>query len=165
MFELGLLIVVVFTVGWLIRPRKSVPLSPLVIDNSYYHLTLDPVLSEEQSMFDEVAAGYAALQLPAKNVATQYFQIRPSAENSSSPSVYLLAMSVRHGKLYFQAIRPTPISLANELLLPQIRQFAEAVMVNLPIGGDSDTPMQFGAQEILRAIARQRHRDLLQLSQ
>ncbi len=126
MFEGLILIVVVTAVVLAIRPGKKVQLAPLVIDRpGQFYITLDPQLEQLQEFLENIFSEFSLLNDVAGDIPTQYFEVY-----QPDRVVYLLAVGLRNGILYFQAINPgTQCKKSHEA----IKQFSEQVLLHHPV--------------------------------
>lgn len=128
MFEAFFLAALVFVVVLALRGKKSVILeNPVIIHKvGLYHATLSPQLGAVQGLLEQIASQYAAIALKPLDLAAQYFVVRD--RNVIAEGAYLLAVGLRSGVLYFQAI--TDVSPAERYAA--IQRFSEQVMVLHP---------------------------------
>ncbi len=158
MFELVLLLVIVGIVAFLLRPKQLAHVAPLIIQGTHCHLTLDPSLGAEQSLFEEVTLRCSTLNQHIENMPTQYFLCRCAKGSENGGKDYLCAASLYHKKFYFQAIQPTAVNLSRDKLLLQISVFAQQVMVDLPLGDVCDETLKNTLWTALQAVVQQRSR-------
>ncbi len=126
MYEGFILLTLVIVVVVVIRPKKDGKLDPPVVMQraGVYHATLAPQLVRAQPFLETIVSNLAQDGLSAGDIASQFFAVRDAAGE------YLLAVGIRGGIAYFQAILP----LLNETGAESIRKFSGQVMVNLPPG-------------------------------
>lgn len=146
MYEGFFLIVLVTLVVLAIRPGKKVRYdNPLVIHKSgLYHATLAPKLIRAQPFIEAVASQFSGAGLPAGDIATQYFKV------SDAAGPYLLAAGFRAGMWYFQAIEP----LDADDHYKTLHQFADQVMVHVPIAESLDTRVAEQLRAAVEVAAR-----------
>jgi hypothetical protein len=119
MYEGILLVALVTLVVLAIRPGKT---NPVVIHKpGLYHATLAPQLVRVQNLIEQIVGRFSASGLG--DVATQYFDVRDDAGQ------YLLAVGLRGGIVYFQAILPSASDEDGQAL----REFSGQVMVDVPL--------------------------------
>lgn len=125
MFEAFFLAALVFVVVLALRGKKSVILeNPVIIHKvGLYHATLSPQLGAVQGLLEQIASQYVATALKPLDLAAQYFVVRD--RNVIAEGSYLLAVGLRSGVLYFQAI--TDLLPAERYAA--IHRFSEQVMV------------------------------------
>ncbi len=130
--ELILLVVLVALVMLAIcrAPRGALD-DPLVIHHpGKYHITLAPQLAHAQAFIENIVGGFSESCCQAGDIPTQYFEVHDA--ESPSQGQYLLAVAVRGGALYFQAIEPPPLLRDADSPLKTLREFSEAVLQQLP---------------------------------
>lgn len=112
------------------RPGKTPPLeNPLVIERAgQYHMTLAAQLNLAQPFVEEVAKKIGT----GPDCETKFFEVRDKHVTAHGFDFYLLAVSRRHGMLFFQAARPVSKG-ANHL--EAIREFSRNAMARFPEEG------------------------------
>jgi len=146
MLELPILLVLIALVVWFLRGSKAVILeNPLIVSQAgQYHITLSPQLTCAQGFIESIATDFLPLKAQMGNVPTQYFTVYDSNETAARAG-YLLAVSLRRGVLYFQAI----IGVQTNNNVREIQQFSEAVLVSQPLG---DRPDEAGATRLVAVV-------------
>lgn len=131
MYEGFFLVVLTALVILFMRPGKKVRYdNPVVIHKpGLYHATLAPKLDRAQTYIESIASQFFGAGLPAGDIATQCFEVR------DADGQYLLAAGFRAGTLYFQAIMPSAAGSHYKTL----HQFADQVMVHIPLSPSLDT--------------------------
>ncbi len=126
------------------RPGKTPPLeNPLVIERAgQYHMTLAPQLNLAQPFVEDVAGRLDSLA--SSDCDTVYFEVRDKQVTAHGFDFYLLAVSRRHGMLFFQAARPVSKD-ANHL--EAIREFSRNAMARFPEEG-----VQQPCEEIVSSV-------------
>ena len=114
------------------RPGKTPPLdSPLNIERpGQYQMTLAPQINLAQPFIEAVAAHLSSLKDIAQNSATQFFEVRDKQVTAHGHDCYLLAITLRDGLLYFQAVGPQFNS--RDEYLRAISEFADAKLAHIP---------------------------------
>lgn len=132
MFELTLLTCIVVVVVLAIRRGQPVVLEhPLIVDRvGKYHATLAPQLNQAQTLVAKIHACFAASGESTPDAMSSFWQVTDASINAGQP--YLLAIAGRGGKLYFQAILPTPLLRDQDSHLHTIQAFSEQVLAELP---------------------------------
>ena len=135
MAELLLLTAIVTLVILAIRRSESVVLdSPLIIRRpGQYHITLAPQLDRAQTFIEHIAGQFAGSGCPVRDVSTQYFEVHDATMFAQGERGYLLAVAVRGGMLYFQAINPQPLLRDADSHFKTLCEFSEAVLQQLPL--------------------------------
>jgi hypothetical protein len=136
--ELVLLVVLVALVLLAIcRAPRGAPDDPLVIRHpGKYHITLAPQLARAQAFIENIVGCFSESGCQAGDIPTQYFEVCDAG--SPSQGQYLLAVAVRGGTLYFQAINPPPLLRDADSPLKTLREFSEAVLQQLPLSEHAD---------------------------
>ena len=117
------------------RPGRTPPLkNSLVIERiGQFHMTLAPQLNLAQP-FIEAIAGQVRPQIgESKDSTTQCFEVCDKQVSAHGHDCYLMAMTLREGILYFQAVSPK--SNDQHGLLDTIIDFADGVLSRIPIRG------------------------------
>jgi hypothetical protein len=136
MIELTLLTVVLLIVIFIVKPGRTPPLqNPLIIDRTgKYHITLAPQLNLAQPYIEDIAKQLDKIGNLPLNSATNYFEVRDSEVKAHGKNYYLLAVTQRNGKLYFQAIS-SHAGFAQDRL-NELQEFSKAVLINVPASGE-----------------------------
>lgn len=119
------------------RPGKTPPLdSPLVIERpGKYKMTLAPKLNLAQPFIEAISG-----RLDKLNISTQHcnvvlcFAVGDKQVAAKKSDVYLLAIIVRGGMLYFMAEQP--MSSDPDNYLDTIKSFAKDVLADFPDGDE-----------------------------
>ncbi|ADL56452.1 hypothetical protein [Gallionella capsiferriformans] len=124
MYEGIILLVLVIVVVLVIRPKKDGKFDPPVVLQraGVYHATLAPQLVRAQSFLEVIVSEFASFDSAVSDSASHYFEVRDQVGR------YLLAVGLRSGVFYFQAILPAFKGDDAQTL----RLFSEQVMVNIP---------------------------------
>lgn len=136
--ELVLLVVLVALVMLAIccTPRGALD-DPLVIQHpGKYHITLAPQLAHAQAFIENIVGCFFESGRQAGDIPTRYFEV--CGAESPSQVQYLLAVALRGGTLYFQAINPPPLLRDADSPLKSLREFSEAVLQQLPLPEHAD---------------------------
>lgn len=151
MVELFILIIIVTLVVLAIRGGATAVLDgPLIIQRpGQYHITLAPQLARARTFIENIAEQFAESGYQADDVATQYFEVNDPDAIAQGKDRYLLAVAVRGGMLYFQAINPQPLLRDADSHLKTIREYSEAVLVRHPPGEHTDRQV---AEALCRAV-------------
>jgi hypothetical protein len=72
------------------------------------------------------------------DLPTQYFEVRDPKVFSQGESSYLLAIALRGGVLYFQAVNPKPLLRDADSQYKTLREFSESVLKLHPLSEPSD---------------------------
>ena len=101
-------IIITVIVVLTLRNTKRVALeSPLILNRTgQYHATLAPRLNVAQTFVEAIAKQLSGPREAKQSSATQCFEVRDPEAAKLGQERYLLAITMRHGLLYFQAITP-----------------------------------------------------------
>lgn len=140
MGETLLVLTLVTLVVLTIRRAKPVVLdNPVIIQRSgQYHITLAPQLNRAQTFIEQIAKQFTQLHSPESDLPTQYFEVRDPGVFAQGESCYLLAISLRGGVLYFQAINPQPLLHDADSHYKTLREFSGAVLQHHPLSEPAD---------------------------
>lgn len=135
MVELPLLIIIVTLIVLAMRRGKRVVLeSPIIIQRpGQYHITLAPQLSGAQAFIEKIAGQFTQSPPPESDLPTQYFEVSDPRVFSQGGSSYLLAIALRGGVLYFQAINQQPLLRDTDSHYKSLREFSESVLQHHPV--------------------------------
>lgn len=143
MYE-ALLLAILIALVILAMRKSGVQDSPLVIRRpGQYHITIAPQLAHAREFLELIAGKFAVTAPHEGDIATQYFEVRETAAH------YLLAVGLRAGVLYFQAINPQPLLRDADSHPETVRRFSEQVMAQLaPPAGNGDAESLRAAVEV-----------------
>ena len=121
------------------RARPVILDNPVIIQRpGQYHITLAPQLNRAQTFIEQIAQHFTQLHLPQRNLPTQYFEVRDPTVFSQGENCYLLAIALREGMFYFQAINPQPVIHDADSHYKTLREFSEAVLKQHPLSEPAD---------------------------
>ena len=83
------------------------------------------------------------------DLPTQYFEVRDPKVFSQGESSYLLAIALRGGVLYFQAVNPKPLLRDADSHYKTLREFSESVLQHHPLSEPAD---ELGAEKLRAAV-------------
>lgn len=154
MLELFILVAIVSLVVFSLRPRKPVLEEPLVIEQpGRYHLTLAPQLRGVQPFIENIVGHFAATSNSRGDTPTLFYRIH-QAKLPGEQSGYLLAVALRGGVLYFQAINPKPMPGDDSGQLEQLREFSAVVLayhsLAQPVDGQATELLQRAVEDAAR---------------
>lgn len=130
---LGLLVTIVVAVL-----RGGKPVEPLIVHSTgRYHITLAPQLGHQQAFLEQIAGQFSLGRSPHGDLPAQYYEVTASGSGGAPEAAYLLAISLRKGTLYFQAIVSPPSGDAASRL-KSLRDYSEAVLAQLPVVDPAD---------------------------
>ena len=113
--------------------------SPITIQRpGQYHIILAPQLNRALTFVEQIAKPYALMHPPQADLPTQYYEIRDPIVFARGESAYLLAVTLRDGMLYFQAVNPEPLLHDSDSHLKTLRDFAEPALAQHPHSTPAD---------------------------
>ena len=121
------------------RARPVILDNPVIIQRpGQYHITLAPQLNRAQTFIEQIAKHFTQLHLPERDLPTQYFEVCDPNVFSKGENCYLLAIALRDGVFYFQAINPQPLIYDADSHYKTVREFSEAVLKQHPLSKPTD---------------------------
>jgi len=137
--SLLLLTIITLIVVTIRRARPVILENPVIIQRpGQYHITLAPQLNRAQTFIEQIAKQYIQSHPPELDLPTQYFEVRDPKVFSRGQSSYLLAIALRGGVLYFQAVNPKPKQHDADSHYKTLHEFAESVLQHHPFSGPAD---------------------------
>lgn len=157
MFELALLVILVALVVLALRGGKNKILkAPVVIHiPGEFHLTVAPQLTQARTFIEQIARQFALSGFPSGELPTQYFKVDYHDGQSPSDGFYLLAVALRGGLLYFQAIYPQPLLGDGDSYLNQMKIYSEDVLALHPLAHSEGVDGVIRLNEAVESAARQ----------
>ena len=126
-----ILLITFILIGRLTRPRQLE--RPVVIERSgNYRVTLAPRLNLAITFIERIAHCYRTQPASSGDNATLHLAVNDPSLKRYGTEAYLLAITLRHGVLHFQAMQPVTDS-GNPYR--QLDEFAQAALKNLPTAG------------------------------
>jgi hypothetical protein len=152
MGESLLLITIISLIVLTIRRARPVVLErPVIIQRpGQYHITLAPQLNRAQTFVEQIAKEFAQTQVPSGDLPTQYFEVRDPRVFARGQSCYLLAIALRGGMLYIQAVNPKPLLHDADSHYKTVREFSESVLQQHPLAELAD---EFWAEQLRTAVS------------
>ena len=152
MGESLLLLTLITIIVLAIRRSKPVVLdNPLVIERpGQYHITFAPQLNQAQKFVEAIGSQFRQSGNQAADLAAQYFEVRDPKVTPKEVDFYLLAVALRDGMLYIQAINPKPLAGSADSHLKTVREFSEKALLQYPLtqtGDEQAAEMLTGAVE------------------
>lgn len=155
MYELVLMVIVVASVVLAIRRGKpKLSDEPVIIDRTDFHATLAPQLQCATRLIESIVHVFMAGPPRRGDIATQYFTLRDAQAVATDAQFYLLAVTRRGGRLYFQAIRPSPLIGDRDSHLNNMREFSEAVLLHHPLTDPVDMNAAAALSRLVVTTAR-----------
>jgi len=136
------------------RARPVILENPVNIQRpGQYSITLAPQLNQAQSFVEQIAKRYIESYHPKGDLPTQYFEVRDPKVFSKGQKSYLLAVSLRGGELYFQAVNPKDSRHGAESHYKTVHEFSESVLQHHPLSGSADESGEESLRAAVEAIA------------
>ena len=156
MGELLLLTTIVTLVILTIRRAKPVVLDhPLIINRpGKYHITLAPQLNRAQTFIEGIAKQIGDIVPDTSDGETQYFAVHDENVCASGEKLYLLAVALRGGMLYFQALHPQPLLHDKDSHYKTVSEFSAAVLAQHPCSVGSDARSGRMLHDAVMAVAQ-----------
>lgn len=132
----SLLLITLFSIVVLaIRRGKPVVLdNPVIIERSgQYHITLAPQLNQAQTFLEAIARQFRLSASQAVDLPSQYYEVRDPRISARDADFYLLAVTLRGGQLYLQAIKPLPLVCDADSHFSAVHDFSEKVLALHPL--------------------------------
>lgn len=116
------------------RPGKTPPLNnSLIIERpGQYHVTLAPQLNLAQPFIEAITKQIVTPANTIQHSVTQCFEVRDKQVTAHGHTHYLLAITLRNGMLYFQAIAPSPLVRGRSNHFNMLMEVAHAALANIP---------------------------------
>ena len=131
---LCLITIVILTI---LRGKPVVLDNPVIIQRAgQYHITLAPQLNRAQAFIESIATQFPLAS--SVEFSAQYFEVRDPKVFAQGANFYLLAIALRGGMLYFQAINPQPVLHDADSHFEAVRKFSDTVLALHPLAGLSD---------------------------
>lgn len=142
---------------------------PVVLDNPVimhrpgkYHITLAPQLNRAQGFIEDIAKLINATTEAMQDSATQYFCVHDEKVHDSGEKFYLLAVAMRGGMVYFQAIKPHHLK-DGDSDLKTISEFSTSVMFHHPLTSEADAVSARALLDAVQMVAQNRHVKVVEL--
>lgn len=137
--SLLLLTIITLIVITIRRARPVVLENPVIIQRpGQYHITLAPQLNRAQTFVEQIAKQYVQSHPSDRDLPTQYFEVRDPKVFSKGQNSYLLAIALRDGMLYFQAVNPKPDQQAADDRYKALREYSDSQLQQHPFSGPVD---------------------------
>lgn len=151
MGESLLLITIITLVVLTIRRARPVILeTPVIIQRSgQYQITLAPQLNRAQTFLEQIAKQFTQSHQSGGDLSTQYFEVRDPRVFSKGESSYLLAIALRGGVLYFQAVNPKSLRGDTGNRYKTLNEYSEAAMQHHPLSEPAD---EGGAEKLSGSV-------------
>jgi len=139
------------------RPGKTPPLdNPLVIERpGKYKMTLAPKLNLAQPFIKAISGQMDKLSLSAQHGNTvQCFAVNDKQVAANKNNVYLLAIVLREGMLYFLAEPPKSDDTGN--YLETIKTSAKDLLADIPENDEGDKMLGENIVNAVQQVSRER---------
>jgi hypothetical protein len=148
--SLLLLTIITLIVITIRRARPVILENPVIIHRpGQYHITLAPQLNRAQTFIEQIAKHYTQSHLHQRDLPTQYFEVHDPKVFSKGQNCYLLAIALRDGVLYFQAVNPKSRQHDADSHYKTLHDFAESVLQHHPFSGPAD---EQGAEKLRATV-------------
>ncbi len=133
---LATIIITIIVVLTLRNTKRAVLENPLILNRTgQYHATLAPKLNIAQTFIEAIAKQIPGPRDEGQNSSTQCFEVRDPEAAAMGQELYLLAITMRHGLLYFQAIVPRPLISDQDSHFKMLMESAHNALASIPATG------------------------------
>lgn len=133
---LATIIITIIIVLTLRNTKRTVLENPLILNRTgQYHATLAPKLNIAQTFIEAIAKQTPGPRDEGQNSSTQCFEVRDPEAAAIGQELYLLAITMRQGLLYFQAIVPRPLISDQDSHFNMLMESAHNALVSNPTTG------------------------------
>ena len=131
---LATIIITIIVVLTLRNTKRAVLENPLILNRTgQYHATLAPKLNIAQTFIEAIAKQIPGPRDASQNSSTQCFEVRVPEVAAMGQELYLLAITMRHGMLYFQAIVPRPLINDQDSHFNMLMESAHGALASIPV--------------------------------
>ncbi|CAH1386896.1 hypothetical protein [Candidatus Nitrotoga sp. M5] len=135
---LATIIITIIVVLTIRNTKRTVLENPVILNRTgQYHAILAPKLNIAQPFIEAIAKQIPGPRDENQNSSTQCFEVRDPESAKISHELYLLAITMRNGMLYFQAIVPRPLINDQDSHFNMLMESAHAALANVPATTDS----------------------------
>lgn len=133
---LATIIITIIIVLTIRNTKRAVLENPVILNRTgQYHATLAPKLNIAQTFIEAIAKQIPGPRDESQNSSTQCFEVRDPEAAKISQELYLLAITMRNGMLYFQAIIPRPLINDQDSHFNMLMESAHAALAHIPATG------------------------------
>lgn len=133
---LATIIITIIVVLTLRNTKRAVLENPVILNRTgQYHATLAPKLNIAQTFIEAIAKQMPGPRDASQNSYTQCFEVRDPEAAAIGHELYLLAITMRHGMLYFQAIVPRPLISDQDSHFNMLMESAHGALAHIPATG------------------------------
>lgn len=137
---LATIIITVIIVLTLRNTKRAVLENPVILNRTgQYHATLAPKLNLVQTFIEAIAKQLPGPRDANQNSSTQCFEVRDPEAAAIGHDLYLLAITMRNGLLYFQAIVPRPPINAQDSHFNMLTESANNTLARFPATDNAHT--------------------------
>ncbi len=139
---LATIIITIIIVLTLRNTKHAVLENPLILNRTgQYHAVLAPKLNIAQTFIEAIAKQIPGPRDESQNSSTQCFEVRDPQAVAIGHEFYLLAVTMRNGMLYFQAIVPRPLINDQDSHFNMLMESAHGVLKDITATGMPSTEM------------------------
>ena len=147
---LATIIITIIIVLTLRNTKHAVLENPVILNRTgQYHAILAPKLNIAQTFIEAIAKQRPGPRDASQNSATQCFEVRDPQAAAIGHELYLLAITMRNGMLYFQAIVPRPLINDQDSHFNMLMESAHGALTDITATGMHSTEMD---ERIITAI-------------
>jgi len=135
MIEITLATIIITVIVFLTlrNTKRKVLENPLIINRTgQYQATLAPKLNIAQTFIETIAKQIPGPRDAIQNSTTQCFEVCDQEAIAVSHDLYLLAITMRHGMLYFQAITPRLLVSDQDSHFNTLMESAHGALAHIP---------------------------------
>lgn len=145
-----------------LRNTKRVALeNPLILNRTgQYHAILAPKLNVAQTFVETVAKQLSDMREANQDSATQCFEVRDPEAAKLGQDLYLLAITMRDGLLYFQAVTPDQPNGNPDMHRHKLLEAAHNALARIPVAGTHNDGMD---EHVIASASRAAHQLGIQL--
>ena len=157
MGESLLLITIITLIVITIRRARPVILeNPVIIQRpGQHHITLAPQLNRAQTFIEQIATRFSKSHSLQGDFPSRYFEVRDPKVFARGTDCYLLAVTLRDGLLYFQAVNPVKSQNDENGHLKTISEFSEKVLKQHPQTDTASEPGEVELADAVQTVAKQ----------
>lgn len=133
---LATIIITIIVVLTLRNTKRAVLENPVILNRTgQYHATLAPKLNIAQTFIEAIAKQMPGPRDASQNSSTQCFEVRDPQAAAIGHELYLLAITMHNGMLYFQAIVPHPLISDQDSHFNMLMESAHGALAHIPATG------------------------------
>ncbi|RFC36846.1 MAG: hypothetical protein DID90_2727553506 [Candidatus Nitrotoga sp. LAW] len=139
---LATIIITIIIVLTLRNTKHAVLENPVILNRTgQYHAILAPKLNIAQTFIEAIAKQLPGPRDASQNSGTQCFEVRDPQAAAIGHELYLLAITMRNGMLYFQAIVPRPLINDQDSHFNMLMESAHGALADITATGIHSTEM------------------------